>query len=283
MKRFFIAILCVCSVLLGLVSCQQSKVSDQHLTFDVLSIDSVCPLFSTYDKPACHIEVQLAVPATETDGELKSAVEHFITSLPADGAFEDQTDGTLASAVNAYVRTYILQYLNEGPDAIDSYGEDMEAAATWMSYEEHVDGKALYNDNGLLCYQVRISSYTGGAHGNTKTYNGVFDLNQQEALTLERIFEEHSLEELNSQLRQQLALQYGCGSVEELAEKTAFFAPTEIEATDNYFVSDSCISWLFDPYDIAPYSEGEITISLPWDKVQPLLRADAAVKRLMKN
>lgn len=275
MKGFFSAILCFCTFALCFVSCNKTNNTPQTVSFDILKVDTVCPLFSTYDKPSCHLSVQMNVPAEDTDKSIGQPIERFITVLPKDGAFEEPEDGSVETMIKAYVRAYVFQYLSEGPDAIDSYGEDMDAAATWMSYEENVDGMVLYNSNNLLSYQVRVNSYTGGAHGSTKTYNGVFDMQKLEALTLSSFFNEGSLQELNDKLRSKLARQYNCESVEKLAETQLFFAPAEIEATENFYVNDTTINWMFDPYDIAPYSTGEVQISLTWEEVQTLLKEDA--------
>lgn len=268
---------------MGLVSCQKTSSVEQSISFDAYVVDTVCALFKNYDKPACHLSIEMNVPSVATSEELSQSVEHFITNLPKDGAFEEPADGKVETMIKNYVHSYLLDYLNEGPDAIDSYGEDMEAAATWMSYEEHIEGNVLHNGDGLLSYQVRTFSYTGGAHGNTKTYNGVFDLRNMNQLILSNIFDDLSMQDLNNMLRQQLVKDYDCESLEQLAEKSLFFDPSVIEATENFYVTDSCINWLFDPYDIAPFSTGEVVISLPWDEVYPLLKSGTTVFELAEK
>lgn len=270
-------------MLLSLVSCDRQQTTEQTVNFETLRVDTVCPLFANYAKPACHIKVQVDVPTGEVDKNLGQTIERFIAMLPKDGAFEETADGTVASMVKAYVRDYILQYLSEGPDAIDNYGENMEAAATWMSYEEEVEGRVLYNRNNLLSYQFHIDSYTGGAHGNTKTYNGVLDLQRGQSLTLESMFDDVVMPQLNTMLRNRLAQQYECQTVDELAEKALFFEPNEIEATENFYVGDSAIIWIYDPYDIAPYNTGEVQVALAWNEVYALLKGESPVMRLAAN
>ena len=280
MNRFFLAILCLSGLLLGFVSCNDSKTISQPVIFESMMLDTVCPLFKNYDKPACHISIKFDVPSQANDADLKHAVEQFITLLPKDGAYENSSNGSVDQMINDYVRSYIMQYLSEGPDAIDSYGEDMEAAATWMSYEEDVEGKVMYNDKGVLSYQFHIYSYTGGAHGFTKTYNGVLDLANNSLVTSTHLFKDDKHEEVNNLLRKQLAMDNGCESVEELIEKGQFFAPNEIEITDNFYVSNEGITWIFDPYDIAPFNMGEISISLSWDSIFPFLKTETSVMKL---
>lgn len=267
-------------MLLALASCNRSQTTEMTATFTTLRVDTMCPLFSSYAKPACHLVVQIEMPEATVEEDLRQTIERFIVMLPKDGAFEETADGTVSSMVRDYVREYIFQYLSEGPDAIDNYGENMEAAATWMSYEENVEGRVLYNRHNLLSYQFHIDSYTGGAHGNTKTYTGVLDLQKGQSLMLENLFDDVVLPELNNLLRNRLAKLYECETVDQLAEKALFFEPNEIEATENFFVSDSAITWTYDPYDIAPYNIGEVQIDLAWDEVYPLLKGDSPAMRL---
>ena len=211
------------------------------------------------------------------------AVDRFMAQLLKDGELEIEPYTDMQSRVENYVKSYLNDYLNEGVEAIDNYGDDIEATATWMSYEQSIIGKAIYNQDGLLSYQMTLSSYTGGAHGNFNTYNGVFNLETRESVALESLFDTMSYGDLNAMLQRKLADQYECETVQELTTKASFFAPEELEANDNFYIDETGITWTFDPYEIAPFSEGTIVVSLTWDDVYPLLRGEAPVMKLAVN
>lgn len=276
MRSFFVAILTFCVLLGSLVSCNHQPTDGVLVTFDTLVVDTICPLFKNYEKPACHICISMECPKSE-DASAAASVERFIAELPKDGTFGEISEGKIDKMATAYVDSYITKYLKEGHDAIDSYGEEMSAAATWMSYEEMVEGKTIYNADGFICYQVRISSYTGGAHGNTNVVNGVLDMKNGTPLCLADLFSEASLSDLNNLVRMVLVEQNECETIEELISKEIFFSVNDIEVTENFYVNEAGITWLYDPYDIAPYVVGEVSVTLPWDKVYPLLSADSPV------
>ena len=283
MKSFFAAFLAL-GILLGcVVSCRPTPSDVQPVIFDTLSVDTICPLFKNYEKPACHLSLKMAVPVQETTADVREAIERFVSQLPKDGAFDEDANGSIAAMMQAYVKAYLMQYLNEGPDAIDNYGEDMEAAATWMSYEEKATGTVIYNADDMLSYQIRTDSYTGGAHGNTGTVNGVFDLKHLSEVRLSDVFEDVSLSDLNQLLRLKLARQYECETVDELQAKGLFFSPAEIEVTENFYVTDAGICWMYDPYDIAPYSTGEVSVTLSWDELYPFLSVDSPLMAMAQK
>ena len=286
MKSFFTAILSIFLLLGSLVSCERQAPTVQHVDFDTLTVDTICPLFHSYDKPNCHLVIKMAKPVPQTPSVTLQAIESFISILPKDGSFETDANGSVESMVNAYVRSYIMQYLNEGHDAIGQHeneAEEQEAATAWMNYEEFVEGKILYNNDGIVSYQVVADSYTGGAHGNKTVDNGVFDLNNLKQLSIEDVFNNNSLSELHASLRNQLMLQNNCKTIDELAEKGQFTAPNEIVATDNFYVNEDGITWTYDPYEIAPYSVGVVQITLSWEDVLPLLMDDSPIKALANN
>lgn len=287
MKGFFTAIPGILILLCSLVSCKpKAPATVDHVDFDTLRVDTICPLFHSYEKPFCHLVIKMATPVAQTPTETLQAIESFISTLPKDGSFVADANGSVESMVNAYVRSYVMQYLNEGHDAIGQHESDLaktEAASTWMNYVENVVGDILYNADGIISYQVVTDSYTGGAHGNKTVDNGVFDLNTLQQLSIANVFNDATLPDLHAALRNKLVVQNGYTTIDELAEKGQFTAPNEIVATDNFYVNEEGITWTYDPYEIAPYSVGVVQITLSWDEVLPFLMDDSSIKTLANN
>jgi len=220
----------------------------------------------------------MAKPVDNTSAETLHAVERFISSITKDGSFEMDANGSVESMVRVYVKSYIMQYLSEGHDAIGQHeteAEEHEAASTWMNYEEKVWGRILFNEDCFLSYQVFIESFSGGAHSNKSYDNGVFNLATLEQIALTDLFSEVSMNEVNEMAHHKLMVQYGCNTNEELSEKGLFLSPNEIELNDNFYINKQGITWTYNPYEIAPYSVGEVQICLTWDEVRPLLISDS--------
>lgn len=279
MKRFFIAFSVVASFVLqlGFFSCT-TKPSGFIVLLDSVSVDSVCPLFHSYEKPACHFSLRMEVPYVEEDASLSHSLQRFLSSIPRQGAFAEDSDGTVQGMADNYLHSYIMQYLQEGKEAIDSYGEDMDAAATWMSYEEQAEGHVVYQEGSFLSYQFKVYSFMGGAHGNTVTNNRVFDLENQMDVTLSTLFTDESLNVVGEKLREALAVQNDCQTVDELIQTGIFFSAGDIEPNDNFLLDEKGLTWVYDPYEIAPYALGPVTVSLPWSEIKDLLYPDSSVK-----
>lgn len=220
MKRLFIAYLCALTLLVAVVSCSGSAPKEAFVSvpdpvaFDSLVIDSVCPLFRNYDKPACHILIRIDKPAAGNKGSVVKPLEKSLAAIPRDGAFAADGKVTLDDMAHAYVRQFIFQYLMDGKEAIDSYNGDVDEASTWMNYEEIVSGKALYNADGFVCYQFNTYSYAGGAHGNTVIKNCVYDCANNKMVAMDDVFVSGVHAKVNTLIQDRLMKQYECNSLE---------------------------------------------------------------------
>ena len=118
----------------------------------------------------------------------------------------------------------------------------------------------------LINYTVTDYSYTGGAHGmNTETCL-VFSLETGDLLGLEDIFREDSMSALLG-----LLMEYVSEAFEDPSD-SGYLLVTDIPVTENFSISDSGITFIYNPYEIAAYAAGIIRINIPWDELQDILR-----------
>ncbi len=280
MKRFFAAFFCAIVLLLTVASCSWFHSAEPApIAFDTLVIDSVCPMFRNYAKPACHISISIEKPADGSHSSTVSQLEQVLASLPRDGALVEGGKATLQDMARNYVREYIFQYLLDGKEAIDCYNGDVEAASTWLNYEEVVEGNVKFNAYGFLCYQFRIYSYAGGAHGNTMVRNCSFDCHQNRVLLLNDLFSEASQPALSAMIQQRLLDKYECTSAEQLAA-IGFFDLPSVSATDNFFFDYNGVTFVYDPYEIATYSCGVIEVKLLWRDLSSLMLPDSPLAEM---
>jgi hypothetical protein len=112
-------------------------------------------------------------------------------------------------------------------------------------------------------------TYLGGAHGlETKTYY-VVDLDELRLIKVDDIFgnfQGNNIRELvYTELRKYGNLEPG----QPLSE--GIFDKDEPELSFNFFFTDEGLGLHWDPYQIAPFSEGSIEIILPWRSIRPLM------------
>ena len=115
-------------------------------------------------------------------------------------------------------------------------------------------------------YTITDYSYTGGAHGmNTETCL-VFSQETGEPLSLEDIFREDCITALPELLMKHVSEAF------ENPSDADYLLVREIPVTENFSISDSGITFIYNPYEIAAYAAGTIRITIPWEELQDICR-----------
>jgi hypothetical protein len=167
---------------------------------------------------------------------------------------------------DALIREYLAMYRATLEPATDV----PPAPADW-EHLETVELNAL-QDRGLVLGRTQYV-YTGGAHGMQTTTWAVIDRHELRTLSLADFFREPEGAELRAIVRDELRRYSGLEQGRPLSE--GIFFEDEPPLSADFYITGQGLVLHWDPYEIAPYSEGGIEISLPWKTIRPLLRIDA--------
>lgn len=287
MKRlFYLVNITIFATLVSLTSCiggASTQGNNESVTFDVIKVDTVCPLFKNIDKPACHLSIDMEAPAPTVSSVISKPLQDAIIGQSMNEDLQRRSESDMHKMTSLFVHDYLINYLSEGKSALEDYDEDLRSAEEWMSYEERVTGKALYNDHNLISYQISIYSYTGGAHGNTALRNLVFDCGQCYQLHMGDVFIYSSTSDIADMMCLELVKQFDGKSIETLCNEGVLFQPFTLTPSENFYVDANGITWTYDPYEIAPYATGIISITLSWEQLYPYLDSESPVMRIAKR
>lgn len=129
-----------------------------------------------------------------------------------------------------------------------TYRDDPEEQVPWY-YFSQTDVQMLYDS--VVQVHMGLNEYTGGAHANFGDYYRNFSLNGKH-LDYAHFLGGMSPDELNNELMRVFAAQFD-DSENLLLEET-------IQPTDNFFPVDNGVVFVYNPYDIAPFSAGVIKL-----------------------
>lgn len=123
----------------------------------------------------------------------------------------------------------------------------------------------VYEYDNYISYIFRIEDYTGGAHPNHRIYTVVYDIKNNEIITINNlininqnilnIFSENSREVLKNNNR--------ITSLTMLYEGTK----PKTENFHNFVFSKDGIILFFQHYQVAPYSQGEFNVVINYKKI----------------
>ena len=141
-------------------------------------------------------------------------------------------------------------------DFLESYKELQQDFPKAFGWRLNITGVVLRNDPEYLVVKMTSESFTGGAHGNRQVQYTNFNSATGEKLRLNDFIDESGMTELNTRALDAFRTSKGLNPEDDPSEKGYSFPSAQYFNPENFgYVNDSLIFY-FNPYEIAPYSDG---------------------------
>ena len=122
-----------------------------------------------------------------------------------------------------------------------------------------------------MAYIATIDYYEGGAHGTNQQEVMNFEAKTGRLLTLQDIFIDGSEEELNKILLDALIESKGVSSLSDLKQK-GYLVSVDIYAPQNFIIGEETITFIYNPSEIAPHTEGATQLIIPYTALEKILK-----------
>ncbi len=173
------------------------------------------------------------------------------------------------------VNTYFENKVNEMKD----YEKDSYLSAknfyesfpetSLLPYTMEVNFSTEYNSDKLLSFKLLSNSYLGGAHSNPMTKGVTFDSVNNNVITFDKMYVDDT-KTVNSTLNYLIEEYIEDNNMQDSLfpyEKGSLPLPYK----DNFFITKTGVTYIYNPYEIAPYATGIIFISIPYIKLANIL------------
>jgi len=141
-----------------------------------------------------------------------------------------------------------------------------------IDYEFILNTEVHYgNNNDIIGHFIKYYQYTGGAHGGTFITCRNYRLDDGSVVTLDNYFKRGYEDVLLPVLERKLLEYAGCSSRDELDEH-GYFSNEPMFISDNFEIRQDTIDFIYNQYDIAPYSTGITTLSVPETEIRSIIR-----------
>lgn len=138
-----------------------------------------------------------------------------------------------------------------------------------LRYEDQTSTYVLWNEGDLLSIGYFGYYYSGGAHGNYGTTVASYDTRTGRRLRSTDIFRLGTKAQLEKLLGRYARLALGLKPGQPLSN--VLFENT-LPATSNVYLTGGGAVFVYAPYEVASYAQGEIRVFVPWSALQPLLK-----------
>lgn len=227
--------------------------------------------------PGCKVSLSLEIPVQYKQDSDCLHLQKILTPL----VFGEKYAGdTLLQAAQKIVDSHIADYKAEEPEFKKILKEYGEAYSFEWSFNYTL--APLYNRNDFFCYGLSTSEYTGGAHGIYSDLYYTIDLASWRRIMLDDIFQPGSIDRVNRVLLDQLLKNLNLTTPDSLLD-LGYFATEGIGATDNFYLTDNGVCWVYNPYEIACYATGQTFIEVPFTELEMYFLPDTPIRRLIQK
>lgn len=204
----------------------------------------------------------------------------------------DQHPSLARDLINERIRAMALQF------GADSVGDTISATAIvarlasdyrslqkdfpeyvvpWeVEREVHIETDSC----GLIGVRSFRFEFTGGAHPNTTVKLITFAAATGDSLLLDDVLRVGARDALTGFGERVFRRTWHIAADSSLQDAGFWFEPDGFQLTDNFLVSDSGLIFLYNAYEIAPYSMGPTELYLPYDSIAPYIVLDCLVSHV---
>lgn len=238
------------------LSCQSPshQKSQPDGSTDVVRIDTLPYTTERYRQASEH--VMTTMEATDTTA--------FVASYPVfnEPALDEIIRYALTHSDTADVASAAAEFIA----AYDEWVTESGVAHSWYNAQNIV---VQQNTPSYVALVSDAQSYTGGAHGNYHTRFIHYDTYQKKEILLTDWVSPERMNELTAIAERIFRTSEGLTPDQALDDY--FFEGGRFSLPDNFYIAGGQLHFLYNIYEIKPYSEGQSTLSVPLDEVAHLM------------
>ena len=232
------------------------------LDFKTINVEKTVSIIKEKGAPKCSVNLQLEAavgePAERTQA-INAAIAERLLNIECTN---------LQQAADSFANQYTSDYQE---NIAPLYREDRGDVTKRLWYEHHYNiiGETSGGRKGVTIYAATIDYYESGAHGINQRLFMNFDNQTGKLLTLDDIFVAGYAQPLNDLLLKALMEKTEAKDLSELHEMGYLFS-MDMFASENFKLGMDNITFVYNAYEIAPYSMGIIELAIDNDALEKL-------------
>ena len=144
--------------------------------------------------------------------------------------------------------------------------------SAWMNYTNNSQQSIVYNNNGFVVIDFLADAYTGGAHGNYSSSMYCLDVQNKKQMILSDVVKIDS-NMIQSLLEKNLRKQYNIKPQDKIS---SVLFDDFLKPNKNFYFNKNGLAFMYNPYEVASYAQGQIVVFIPFAELKPYLMLDFA-------
>lgn len=247
------------------VACQSDPPVDTEtvatpdtLSWSISSIDKSIPCKEKMEEPCLKVSIQKMNITAGTSEEAMQKIEDVLARSISETDNSEQPAPNAEAIANNLFKEY-QRIITEMPE----YKLPWTYTRTFEVY---------LNCDDIFGVKLNAYSFTGGAHPATFTYYYNFNASTGNLLKLQDLLVPKSLPRFISMAERKFRKVHSLDSTASLEDAGFWFENNAFALNNNFSYSLAGIEFVYNPYEIAAYSEGTITLTFPYTDIEGMLK-----------
>lgn len=139
-----------------------------------------------------------------------------------------------------------------------------------IAFSLSVETRYLGQRNNIVSFIQYYDEYYGGAHGIYSSHFLNIDINKQAIISLDNLVKP----EYKKQLKELLWQTYLMNNTDDAGKYVGFADPEEFEIADNFYFTDTGVTFVYPVYALGAFAEGEIELEANWFEINQWLNPE---------
>lgn len=163
----------------------------------------------------------------------------------------------------------------------EAYLKEQKELPAAMPWELLIKTSVVKQQAGVIPILVDYYSFTGGAHGNPATIYHNWDAKTHKEIGLNDVLNTGYPDSLKMIAEKLFRKQEKLSPTAPL-KQGYFFENAIFSLNDNFLITPEGLQFLYNPYEIKPYSEGKTELLIPYDAIKTWIKKDGPLNRYRK-
>ena len=245
-----------------LTGCKEGD--DKEVWFETVTVEKTVDLTDEDLSPKCSVSLKVQ-SANQKKGEAAKQINEYLVER----LFNTQ-DVSIEAAAKQFAENYVTNYKTT---LLALYNQDKADSTkrAWYDYHYIISTESHPGKKNTIVYLATIDYYEGAAHGINQLLTMNFDKETGQHLTLSDIFATGYEQQLTAVLLKALKEKTGSSDLAELKEK-GYLNAMDMFPTENFILGEETITFMYNPYEIAPYNMGSTELIIPYTDVEKILK-----------
>lgn len=259
MKKIILALLLVIIAITSCKKTQPNAPATEKWKFDKLSLEKKIFLDGDSTKGGIKLSFEFNYPSKIGNDSLLTIIQsQFATAFAGD----EYKNLTPQNAFDTLTK-------RSAQESIDIAKLAIKDQSDLSDYYKNVITSVFDTTDMTITARTETDEYMGGAHGSQYIAYYNIDTRNGSVIKENKLFKSGTRDKLTQYIKEELTK-----ALNTQGDPITLLEPDAIVPSDNFYFNNLGIVYVYNSYEVAPYSDGLVEVTLPYAKIKDMITGE---------